>query len=94
MAELTGQIQCCACKCLTITEDIECWLDVFADLALINIPIMATSSLRQDIMNVELGRNDNTGLNDNTVFNELINTKGLYKIYFREKEQVFHNKQR
>lgn len=55
---------------------------------------MATSSLRQDIMNVELGRNDNTGLNDNTVFNELINTKGLYKIYFREKEQVFHNKQR
>ena len=93
MAGLTGQIQCCACKCLTITEDIECWLDMFADLALTNIPIMATSSLRQDIMNVELGRNDNTELTW-AVFNELINTKCWYKIYFREKEQVFHNKQR
>lgn len=92
MAELTGQMQCCACKCLTITEDTGCWLDVFAGLALINIPIVATSSLQRD-MNVELGRDDNTGLIW-TVFNELINTKCLYKIYFREKEQVFHNKQR
>jgi len=44
-------------------------------------------------MNVELGRDNNTGLIW-AVFNELINTKCLYKIYFREKEQVFHNKQR